>query len=288
MRTLVTHGLLPSLLAGLLAALLISASPASADDVDGVVRIAAVGDGAMGFKSSTAICPLGKRLMGAGFQISGATNTVVVDDLLPNTGLTTVAGTAYGPAGTWTLTTYAICTFFQPGLQRVSVDSPGDGGDETATAACPVPKVMVGDGYSISGALGAAKVYRLEPNGNSGTAPNAVTVSAAGPAPDYTVTAHAICADPSDGLVPGLVRREATSPSNSNDKGVVATCAAGEVMIGTGYEINGAPGVTVANDLRPNGSSTDGPTSVTVNVYKTQPYFNNWSVTAYAICAVQG
>jgi hypothetical protein len=276
---------------GVLAGLLAAASPAAADDVDGVVRASAVSpSSAFGFKSATAICPLGKRLMGAGFEIAGANNTVVVDDLMPNTGLTTVAGTAYGPNdNSWTLTTYGICTFFQPGLQRVSVDSPGNGGDESATATCPGTKVLVGAGYGISGALGAAKVYRMRPNGGTTTAPTSVTVAAAGTPAAYTLTAHADCADASDGLVPGLVRRQATSASSTAfNRGALASCVAGEVLIGTGYEIHDAPGMTVANDLRPNGNATTGPTNVMVNAYKTQDFFTNWSVSAYALCAIQG
>jgi hypothetical protein len=148
---------------------------------------------------------------------------------------------------------------------------------------------MVGAGYKISGALGAAKVYRLRPNGNSVTAPTSVTVSAAGTPSAYTVTAYANCVDASDGVVPGLVRREVTSASSSAfGKGVIASCAAGEVLIGTGYEINDAAGMTVANDLRPNGSTMAGPTNVAVNAYKTQDFATNWSVTAYAVCAIQG
>ena len=62
---------------------------------------------------------------------------------------------------------------------------------------------MVGAGYKISGALGAAKVYRMRPNGDTDTAPTSVTVAAAGTAAAYTLTAYADCADASEGLVPG-------------------------------------------------------------------------------------
>lgn len=97
------------------------------------------------------------------------------------------------------------------------------------------------------------------------------------------MVAYAVCADP----LSGLVRIDSTNESNSADSmGVSAFCPAGKVLTGTGYELNGAQGEVIVDDLRPNGISLDGPTAVDVGAFEADPPFAaNWSVTAYAICA---
>ncbi|MDG4801207.1 hypothetical protein [Micromonospora sp. WMMD980] len=93
-------------------------------------------------------------------------------------------------------------------------------------------------------------------------------------------------ATPASAAVPGLVRISAVSATNSNDyRTVTATCPAGKVLTGTGYELNGATGEAVVDDLRPNGGPATAPTSVTVGAYEADAFAGNWSVTAYAICA---
>ncbi|MEU5932424.1 hypothetical protein [Micromonospora sp. NPDC047187] len=93
-------------------------------------------------------------------------------------------------------------------------------------------------------------------------------------------------ASPASAAVPGLVRVAATSVTNSVDfRSVTATCPAGKVLTGTGYELNGITGEGVVDDLRPNGGVATAPTAVTVGAYETEAFAGNWSVTAYAICA---
>jgi hypothetical protein len=67
-------------------------------------------------KSATATCPAGKKVIGLGGEIGGATGEVVIDDYTPNDILTSVTVTGNeavdidGPyAGNWTVTAYAIC-----------------------------------------------------------------------------------------------------------------------------------------------------------------------------------
>ncbi|MEH0972235.1 hypothetical protein V6U77_13995 [Micromonospora sp. CPCC 205546] len=93
-------------------------------------------------------------------------------------------------------------------------------------------------------------------------------------------------AAPASAAVPGLVRIAVTSASNSNDfRTVTATCPVGKVLTGTGYELNGATGEAVVDDLRPNGGPATAPTAVNVGAYETEAFAGNWSLTAYAICA---
>ncbi|MEU4772453.1 hypothetical protein [Micromonospora sp. NPDC023644] len=93
-------------------------------------------------------------------------------------------------------------------------------------------------------------------------------------------------AAPASAAVPGLVRIAVTSASNSTDfRSVTATCPVGKVLTGTGYELNGATGEAVVDDLRPNGGPAVAPTAVTVGAYEAEAFAGNWSLTAFAICA---
>ncbi|MDG4808090.1 hypothetical protein O7634_15145 [Micromonospora sp. WMMD1120] len=173
-----------------------------------------------------------------------------------------------------------------PGLVRIAATSASDSADfHSATATCPVGKVLTGTGYELNGVTGEGIVDDLRPNGGPATAPTAVTVGAYETeafAGNWSVTAYAICANP----VAGLVRVTATGASNSLDyHSVTATCPVGKVLTGTGYELNGVTGEGVVDDFRPNGGPAAAPTSVLVGAYESDATALNWSVTAYAICA---
>ncbi|MGN9810266.1 hypothetical protein ACTMSW_13025 [Micromonospora sp. BQ11] len=173
-----------------------------------------------------------------------------------------------------------------PGLERISALSASNSDDfRTVTATCPAGKVLTGTGYQLNGAAGEVVVDDLRPNGGPATAPTAVTVGAfevdafAG---DWSVRVHAICANP----VAGLVRVAAVSTTSSNDfRTITAACPAGKVLTGTGFELNGATGDAVVDDLRPNGGPATAPTSVNVGAFETDATTLNWGVTAFAICA---
>ncbi|WP_431931366.1 hypothetical protein [Micromonospora sp. RP3T] len=173
-----------------------------------------------------------------------------------------------------------------PGLVRISVVSATNSTDfKTVTATCPAGKVLTGTGYELNGAGGEVIVDDLRPNGGVATAPTAVTVGAYEAdafAGNWSLTGYAICANP----VPGLVRATVTSASNSNDfRSAIVSCPLGKVLTGTGYEMNGATGEAVVDDLRPNGGVATAPTAVTVGAYEADAFAGNWSLTGYAICA---
>jgi hypothetical protein len=173
-----------------------------------------------------------------------------------------------------------------PGAVRVSASSASNSNDfRSVTATCPAGKVLTGTGYEVNGATGEAVVDDLRPNGGPATAPTAVTVGAYEAeafAGNWSLTADAICANP----VAGLVRVSASSASNSNDfRSVTATCPAGKVLTGAGFELNGATGEGVVDDFRPSGGAATAPTSVLVGAYEEDAFAGNWSNTTYAICA---
>jgi hypothetical protein len=114
-----------------------------------------------------------------------------------------------------------------------------------------------------------------------------VTVNAledeTGTTANWTVSALATCAFPP----PGLERVSATSPLNSTNKSVTATCPSGKRVLGLGADLNTFVGQLLLDDMRPDA----GLTNVTVNAFEDETgNSTNWSVTAYAVCAapVQG
>ncbi|GIJ80422.1 hypothetical protein SAMN05443287_10465 [Micromonospora phaseoli] len=292
-RRLAVRGLVLVLAAA--AVTVLPAVPASAA-VPGLVRIAAVSaTNSTDFRSVTATCPVGKRLIGTGYEINGAFGEVVVDDLRPN-GSTVAAPTAVTVgayeadpfAGNWNVTAYAICANPLPGLVRVTAVSATDSNDfHSATAACPTGKVLTGTGFELTGITGDGVVDDLRPNGGPASAPNAVTVGAYEVdtfLSSWNTRAYAICANP----VAGLARITTVSALNSTDSRFsTATCPAGKVLTGSGFEVTGALGEVVVDDFRPNGSTITAPTAVTSGAYEEDPFAGNWQLRSYAICATR-
>jgi hypothetical protein len=99
-----------------------------------------------------------------------------------------------------------------------------------------------------------------------------------------TVLVHAD--GPALAAVPGLVRISKASVSNSATfKDATATCPAGKILVGAGGRISGGLGEVTFDDIRPNGSTIDPPTAVTVRGHESDPFTGNWAVTAFAVCA---
>ena len=74
----------------------------------------------------------------------------------------------------------------------------------------------------------------------------------------------------------------ATSPANSINKSITATCPAGKRLLGNGAAITGAAGQVLLDGQLPNAT----PTAVTVNALEDETGAAvNWSVSAYAICS---
>jgi hypothetical protein len=80
--------------------------------------------------------------------------------------------------------------------------------------------------------------------------------------------------------VPGLVRVVATSPNNSLNKSVTATCPAGKQLYSAGGQITGGLGNVYMDDVTP----ADNLLNVRVTGQENGAYAGNWTVTAFAIC----
>lgn len=87
--------------------------------------------------------------------------------------------------------------------------------------------------------------------------------------------------EPASAEVPGLVRISAMSVNDASDpKVATAYCPNGTVLLSAGYQIHGATGEAVVDDLP---LTTAG--SVTAVAYAEDPLAGNWNLTVYAICS---
>jgi hypothetical protein len=277
-----------------------SAGPAAAA-VPGLVLVEVVGSDFA--PEVVAKCPERKDLVGAGFYIRVGswvahrpTLTVsfarplvapgaVRDSIVIRAEKTTTSD------GSWRVAALALCADPPPGLEVVSRSTlPGSDPTRGIVASCPKGKQLVGTGFEVSNGRGQVIVEDVIPDGDAKTAPTSVEVRAFekdflsnGDYPDdWALTAQAVCADP----LPGLVRVSASTMwSTDASQDIVASCSAGQVVVGTGFEVHGALGRVIVQAVGPLAKSeTDLPTEVMVNAMAPEP-FGMWYVDAYAICA---
>jgi hypothetical protein len=276
-----------------LAGVAVPASPASAA-VPGLLRMAVSSpSGSANYQSAIAVCPLGKVLVGTGYEITGGNGEVVVDDFRvnggPATAPTAVTVGAYEIdeyAGNWMVKAYAVCAEPVPGLVRVAATTPDDSADfHTVTANCPAGKVLTGSGFELREVVGKGIVDELRPDGTVSTAPTAVTLGAFEADPfygDWSATVYAICANP----IPGLVQSTAISaPTTSDFMNIVAICPPGKVLLGGGYDLRDAFGEVVVDDFAPDGGPATPPVSVIAGAFQEDPYADEWTIRAFGICA---
>jgi hypothetical protein len=233
-------------------------------------------------KSTTSdFCPSGKQLLGAGGQVGGGVGQVALDRIRPTADLTRVTAGASedetGFGGNWTVFPYAVCASPPPGLELVSAPSATDSVAKAVVASCPAGKRVLGAGGEITGGGGQALLKVVLPDAGLTSVTARGREDQNGTTENWSVTAYAVCAN----AVAGLERVVAPSPTNSDNKGVTATCQSGKQLIGAGVELGGDSQV-VLDELLPSADLTnvraagledeDGTTS-------------SWRVNAVAICA---
>jgi hypothetical protein len=151
-------------------------------------------------RSVSVSCPGGKRVVGAAGEEFNGLGQVILDDVRPNSALTSVTVTGIedqtGYSGFWTLTARAICATPPPGLERVSAVSALDSSPKNVTVSCPTGKNLLGMGYDTNTFNGEVLIDSFRPN----EALTSVTVSAIedvdGNAFNWSLTAYGICASP--------------------------------------------------------------------------------------------
>ena len=164
-----------------------------------------------------------------------------------------------------------------PGLVQVTAASVNNSVGKAVTVACPTGKLVVDAGAYVTGVVGQVVLDDITPNAGLGSV-TATGYETDGTAANWQVHAVAECADP----LPGQVLQPASSPNNSLNKSVTATCPPGTKVIGSGLQTSGAS----LGDVIPDRITPDaGLNTVTVSAREDGPLTRNWVLTAYAICA---
>lgn len=234
-------------------------------------------------KGVTVTCPAGKRVVGSGADIGGipaGSGAVVLDDVIPTS--TTVTAYAYevenGTSASWAIRAWAVCGNPNGSTvtsSRVSVTSSNN---KPVTVTCPVGKVVLGSGASITGGRGEVVIDEIIPTTTTVTASGAEDPTGGGYFPDWSIRAYAICGDEPGGRT--IVSR--TSTTSSVDKGGSAPCPAGKVVFGGGFDIIGGAGETFIDDFIPTNASV-----LTFAMEHNDGSDDNgrdWSLRSYAIC----
>jgi hypothetical protein len=278
-------------LLGLVTASVPTIEPAAAS-VPGFVRVAATSvSDSSDYKYITATCPNGKRLVGTGARTAAGLGKVVIDDISPRESPTGPPASVRVYAfetdpfeGDWKVTAFAICALPLAGLEWVKATSATDSYfEKTATAQCPAGKKLVGTGGNLVGGQGEVHMD-FRPNGSVITAPTNVLVrgrEAQSYAASWSVTAHAICANPIAGLV------QVGDYSSTRDENVTfaLSCPYGKVVLGTAANISvdvdsyDSLADFVLTGLVPS------PYSVQFNARRENPGAGYWGVEGHAICA---
>jgi hypothetical protein len=244
----------------------------------GLERIVATSPSNSANKTVTATCPAGKRLLGAGGEVSGGGGEVVLEDIrVPNLTSVTAQGVEDedGAAVDWLLRAYAICANPVGGLERVAATSPTDSLEKDVEAACPAGKRLLGGGAEIIGGGGQVTLEEDLPIGISPTSAQAKGhEDANGTDGTWSVRAIAICAAAAERVV-------AQSPNDSEFfKTVNVACPSGMQVTGAGGDITGGGGQIVIDEITP------GVAGSFFTAFEDETGFaGNWFLRVYSICA---
>ena len=164
------------------------------------------------------------------------------------------------------------------GIERTGANSPSNSQNKAVTVSCPAGKKVLSASADVNPGNGDVLIDDVRPSADLQSVTANALEDETGTAANWTVTALATCAYPP----PGLERVTATSPLNSTNKSVTATCPSGKRVLGVGADLNTFVGQVLLDDLRPD----SGLTNVTVNALEDETgNSTNWSATAYAVCA---
>lgn len=257
-------------------------------------------------KTSTATCPVGKQLVGAGANINNGGARVIIDEIRPNgspyTAPTAVTVKAFedetGTAANWSITAYGICTSLPiTDLVRVSATSAVSSNNaRAAVASCPPGnRTLLGSGFDIGAGNGEVNVSDLIPDLTGLSGEPEVVVRAHedsnGLDSNWSVTAFAIC-----GVVNGdLDIHESPHGPVSANQSYTVSCPEGDRLLSGGVDIrsteDGAGAVfdqpnerLVIDEIHPNGSLFSTPDELTVTVLEASPSNEFWHQYIYVVC----
>jgi hypothetical protein len=257
-------------------------------------RVVATGPtGSPPFDGLAAFCPSDLRATGGGADVTGGAGQVRIDGVFPEDDpdpgpLTSIGFFAdafedeNGYAGAWFLRALAICATPLPGLQAVQSFAFDSSTTKSVTVTCPAGTRVLGAGGGIisetSSGLRQVVLEELVPNAGLTSVTATGHEDETGEDNEWALFAHPVCANPP----PGLELVSATSPVNSSNKTVTATCPADKNLIGTGADIDGGVGQVVLDEVTPTAELR----SVLVTGMEDETgHAGAWSVRSYAICA---
>jgi len=155
-----------------------------------------------------------------------------------------------------------------------------DSKNKAVTVTCPVGKKLIGAGGDIIPSSGPAEVtlHQIRPNSSLTSVRLQALEIQGNSGVIWRLDAVAMCADPP----PGLQRVLVTSPSDSLDKSVSATCPGNTQLLDAAGAVTGGQNQVSLNDV----AVEKGLKTATVRALEDQDGTNDvWAVTAYAICA---
>ncbi len=267
------------------AASLVTAAPAQA--VTGLIVTIDWSDltGSESFKTANAVCPAGKVLLGGGADIVDGGALVHLSSMIPAAaGYPThsyyaVARESAAFAGNWTMYSWAICGSGVTGWQVVSGSYTASSGTNVVGVhlSCPSGKKVIGTGAAAVGG-GHFLIRSIVPSADL----TELSVEVGGDevaSGAYSAYAYAICVNP----VAGQQRVSATTAANSISKGISVACPAGKKLHGTGGD-HTAGGEAHFDRIGLWGPGAVSGSDVAV-IEDATGFAENWTATAYAICA---
>ncbi|OHV32469.1 hypothetical protein BCD49_30040 [Pseudofrankia sp. EUN1h] len=177
-----------------------------ADPLPNLHLVENVNDSHFEDKSVTATCPPGQRVVGGGASIDISWSVVIIDQITPDPGLTSVtAHASSGPLGynlQWHLSAYALCADAPPGLElrtAAPLEVPAGSANASATNAvgCSPGKQVLGSFGSIVGGDRRVLLTKVAPLANQRVSEFGASNlrGSAGVGPAWSVIAQAVCAD---------------------------------------------------------------------------------------------
>jgi hypothetical protein len=250
--------------------------------VPGLHRVSATtGPGSPTEANATAECPFGENILGAGGELVGARGQAGLSTythIEREWGTSSATEDADGTSSQWTLNSYAICTTGEYRDSVTEISAYSSPAEKAVTVTCPPGTVTTGGAGNVTNG-GRLTLDDVIPSADLTKVTVGVYETQGGRADNWHAIASARCGAP----LPGLQRVSATSPTNSvTAKSVTATCPTGKKVVGTGHELLSGRGQVHLDDVVPSPDLT----TVRAEAYEDQDGTpNNWSITAYAICA---
>jgi hypothetical protein len=256
----------------------------SATALPGYERVTAVSvTDSFAVKAATATCPAGKQVVGTGAFISGGFGHVVLDQVVPNSQLTSVTARGYededGTPANWSVRAYAVCAVPPAGLEVTTATTATDSlNGKQAWADCSPGKRLIGTGAKITGGFGQVVIDELVPNSATGASAWAKGYEdGTGMTGNWSIQVHAICAAP----LPGHYLTHVYSDEGSwGPQSAQAGCQTPNVALGGGWSIDDGFGeVTIEQFLVRS-------VGVLATAYEDDDgTTQSWQLTTYVSCA---